>query len=844
MAEGAVPPPEQLEQWIPKGHDIYVIGVQECIDLRTMRHVMASHLQRINGKEFVEYGREIGRTETLLGYHGFIAITVYVAADDVHASHFHMHLDAMSKGKSKIKKRHHDGASILTNMHLQSIENEFDCHLMAHHTIFMGDLNYRLTALDATPDRILHMITDVVNNNLSDSTIKRGELYRSSVPAAFDIMEEHDRKREGRPTYVLTHTPKAEVAIDDARSSSTTMHPSDAPPLSTTTTTMSSWRCLMAHDELKQSMDNGDIFAAFEEASIAFPPTYRRVLDRALEVRQVATFDQIADLYTTILSDGRVRVPSYTDRILYHSLPMLQDRFICVQYTSAEYIGTSDHKPVSCVFDVWGVDKQPPPVATALAIKQEPCASIPLPLNTCMAALKVFTVHLVALDLVWGPPLEKLSDDDWTSDDDGSTSGGRDKALSWTSSAAANLADPRGEGRMIRGHRRLRVRSLFPLPCEDEFAEERKLAEVADHFQPHVGAKTRRRPTWKVSEWKTVADQGMRQSAVLPTTRRKHVALSFVLPCKMGDENDDACTPQVTGTAPMTPKLSRTQSDMSGLGSVQRRRVLTHSSKRALFSSPESALDSDSKRARSLTDESGRRRKPTAFQEAIADSESNSFKENELPPALVPSVMINRSLSSPGPSTPLHAYTPLLPLIKSSKHPDLNVISPSTVEKLLDGTYNDVLHTFHLIDCRFQHEFLGGTLRGARSLALPQHVEAAFFQPQALRASTRTALILFCEFSAERAPKMARHIRNIDRRIHADVYPTLHYPEVYVIDGGYKHCFESVNHDMCLSPAAAYVPMNHPDHVDACKMELSGLRSSWKQLRSTPFSKRHANKWC
>ncbi|RHY00464.1 hypothetical protein DYB36_013193, partial [Aphanomyces astaci] len=24
MAEGAVPPPEQLEQWIPKGHDIYV----------------------------------------------------------------------------------------------------------------------------------------------------------------------------------------------------------------------------------------------------------------------------------------------------------------------------------------------------------------------------------------------------------------------------------------------------------------------------------------------------------------------------------------------------------------------------------------------------------------------------------------------------------------------------------------------------------------------------------------------------------------------------------------------------------------------------------------------------
>ncbi|ETV95573.1 hypothetical protein H310_11012 [Aphanomyces invadans] len=105
MAEGPVPPDDQLEMWIPTGHDIYVIGVQECLDLRGLRHAVVSHLQRVNGKEFVEYGREIGRTETLLGYHGFIAITVYVAAEDVHAGHFHMHLNATSKVRGSRTRR-------------------------------------------------------------------------------------------------------------------------------------------------------------------------------------------------------------------------------------------------------------------------------------------------------------------------------------------------------------------------------------------------------------------------------------------------------------------------------------------------------------------------------------------------------------------------------------------------------------------------------------------------------------------------------------------------------------------------------------------------------------------
>ena len=34
-----------------------------------------------------------------------------------------------------------------------------------------------------------------------------------------------------------------------------------------------------------------------------------------------------------------------------------------------------------------------------------------------------------------------------------------------------------------------------------------------------------------------------------------------------------------------------------------------------------------------------------------------------------------------------------------------------------------------------------------------------------------------------------RHIRNLDRKIHAMSYPQLHFPELYLIGGGYKQFF-------------------------------------------------------
>lgn len=169
----------------------------------------------------------------------------------------------------------------------------------------------------------------------------------------------------------------------------------------------------------------------------------------------------------------------------------------------------------------------------------------------------------------------------------------------------------------------------------------------------------------------------------------------------------------------------------------------------------------------------------------------------------------------------------VLPTVYSSKHPDLNVITPETVAKLLRGDFKEHLAGFQLLDCRFPYEFEGGSLKGATSLCDPEKMETQFFLSTTLEYSARMALIFFCEFSANRAPKMLRHVRNVDRRLHADSYPELYYPELYLVDGGYKSCFETLQQEIC-GPSAVYVTMEDEQYVEECRHEFAAWRRRWK----------------
>jgi len=63
-------------------------------------------------------------------------------------------------------------------------------------------------------------------------------------------------------------------------------------------------------------------------------------------------------------------------------------------------------------------------------------------------------------------------------------------------------------------------------------------------------------------------------------------------------------------------------------------------------------------------------------------------------------------------------------------------------------------------------------------------------------------IILYCEFTSKRAPAMyplalplliplrIQLIRELDRRLNHDNFPDLHFPQIYLLEGGYKKYYQ------------------------------------------------------
>lgn len=91
---------------------------------------------------------------------------------------------------------------------------------------------------------------------------------------------------------------------------------------------------LASFDELRREMGERRVFGGFVEGKLHFPPTFK-----------------VQRGFTSMVYQ-ETRVPSYCDRILWHSLPRHQSHVLQREYNCVEEIDTSDHKPVYAVFDI------------------------------------------------------------------------------------------------------------------------------------------------------------------------------------------------------------------------------------------------------------------------------------------------------------------------------------------------------------------------------------------------------------------------------------------------------------------------------------------------------------
>ncbi|XP_050360078.1 M-phase inducer phosphatase 3-like isoform X2 [Nymphalis io] len=159
-----------------------------------------------------------------------------------------------------------------------------------------------------------------------------------------------------------------------------------------------------------------------------------------------------------------------------------------------------------------------------------------------------------------------------------------------------------------------------------------------------------------------------------------------------------------------------------------------------------------------------------------------------------------------------------LPLT-SGDHTDLKSISCDTLASLIRGDYHESINDFQVIDCRYPYEFEGGHILGAMNLFTPAQILTLVNKPlQPKDSDKRSILVFHCEFSLERGPKLSRFLRSSDRAKNKENYPSLHYPEVYLLHEGYRAFYQRYP-DLC-SPTG-YTAMLDPQHRDLLRKHRS-----------------------
>jgi M-phase inducer tyrosine phosphatase len=112
-------------------------------------------------------------------------------------------------------------------------------------------------------------------------------------------------------------------------------------------------------------------------------------------------------------------------------------------------------------------------------------------------------------------------------------------------------------------------------------------------------------------------------------------------------------------------------------------------------------------------------------------------------------------------------------------------ITGDTLCQLIGGGYSESFAQVVIVDARFAYEYEGGHIHDAINVTDPNELKSLFFKDVIPRA----VFVFHCEFSQVRGPSLVGFFREIDRSM--NVYPKLHYPNVYILDGGYSEFYHA-----------------------------------------------------
>ncbi|SCU94524.1 LADA_0G09054g1_1 [Lachancea dasiensis] len=168
-------------------------------------------------------------------------------------------------------------------------------------------------------------------------------------------------------------------------------------------------------------------------------------------------------------------------------------------------------------------------------------------------------------------------------------------------------------------------------------------------------------------------------------------------------------------------------------------------------------------------------------------------------------------------------------------------IDVETLVEIMDGGFRQHYQDVYVVDCRFEYEYRGGHIGVAININSQSALESKFIHNRKTVCTHELPpLIIFhCEFSSYRGPIMASHLRNCDRVLNYDSYPKLHYPDILIVDGGYKSFFDKYQ-SLCFP--RRYIGMDSQEHIDLCEAEMEKFRINSKRIVTRANSFQSLNK--
>lgn len=152
------------------------------------------------------------------------------------------------------------------------------------------------------------------------------------------------------------------------------------------------------------------------------------------------------------------------------------------------------------------------------------------------------------------------------------------------------------------------------------------------------------------------------------------------------------------------------------------------------------------------------------------------------------------------------------------------ISAESLSQIILNNTHQPHYKSYHIIDCRFEYEYQGGHIKNAININSKDDIEKQFLQ----KYIEMPALLIFhCEFSNQRGPNLASHLRNCDRILNYENYPDLCFPDIVILDGGYEK-FYSKFPQLCFP--RAYTKMDSVENLHHYEKELDKFRKDKRRV--------------